>query len=96
MTSTCVVAKIIFIAFGFMLKIEARTAMVTLQNWPRDKVLAEIKERGTSLRKISLAHGYHARTLYSALSRRWPRAEQIIADAIGVTPQEIWPSRYSE
>lgn len=26
----------------------------------------------------------------------WPKMEELIAKAIGVTPQEIWPSRYNE
>ncbi|WP_233358209.1 helix-turn-helix domain-containing protein [Vibrio cholerae] len=24
----------------------------------------------------------------------WPKGERIIAEAIGMTPQEVWPSRY--
>jgi Ner family transcriptional regulator len=31
-----------------------------------------------------------------ALRRPWPKAEKIIADYIGTTPQAIWPSRYNE
>ncbi|WP_149008593.1 helix-turn-helix domain-containing protein, partial [Escherichia coli] len=26
--------------------------------------------------------------------KRYPKAEKIIADALGMTPQDIWPSRY--
>ncbi|EMV2148015.1 helix-turn-helix domain-containing protein, partial [Escherichia coli] len=33
-------------------------------------------------------------TLKNALDKRYPKAEKIIADALGMTPQDIWPSRY--
>ncbi|EON5665144.1 transcriptional regulator, partial [Escherichia coli] len=32
--------------------------------------------------------------LKNALDKRYPKAEKIIADALGMTPQDIWPSRY--
>lgn len=42
-------------------------------------------------------HGYAApTTLTNALARPWPKGERIIAQAIGVSPAEIWPSRYAK
>jgi len=35
-------------------------------------------------------------TLKNVLSRAYPKAERIIADAIGVDPAQIWPSRYAK
>ncbi|EGH8691112.1 helix-turn-helix domain-containing protein, partial [Salmonella enterica] len=35
-------------------------------------------------------------SLRNVFTRSWPRAERIIADALGITPQEIWPSRYDD
>lgn len=35
-----------------------------------------------------------ARHEAQALKHPWPRAERIIADALGRAPQAIWPSRY--
>jgi Ner family transcriptional regulator len=29
-----------------------------------------------------------------ALVRPWPKGELLIAEAIGISPAEIWPSRY--
>lgn len=29
-----------------------------------------------------------------AIWRPWPKAERIIAEALGVPPEQIWPSRY--
>ncbi|MBJ4981286.1 helix-turn-helix domain-containing protein, partial [Salmonella enterica subsp. enterica serovar Agona] len=33
-------------------------------------------------------------TLTNALNRRWPKGERLIAEALGVAPEQIWPSRY--
>jgi lambda repressor-like predicted transcriptional regulator len=46
------------------------------------------------MRQLSLHHGYGPSTLHSALHRPWPKAEKLIADALGTAPEKIWPSRY--
>ncbi|MBE5252783.1 helix-turn-helix domain-containing protein [Mixta mediterraneensis] len=43
---------------------------------------------------LSREHGLSSGTLSNALIRPWPRGEEIIASAIGLPPEEIWPSRY--
>lgn len=48
-----------------------------------------------SLRGLSLAHGYAENAVSEALNRPWPAVERIIADAVGMEPWEIWPSRYN-
>ena len=63
-------------------------------DWHRDDTLAELKKRGTSLARISRESGLASTTLNNALSKRWPKGERIIAQALGVSPVEIWPSRY--
>ncbi|WP_038267972.1 helix-turn-helix domain-containing protein, partial [Xenorhabdus cabanillasii] len=45
---------------------------------------------------LSVAAGLAADTLRNALVRPWPKGEKIIAQAIGVEPAVIWPSRYSK
>nr|DAS60891.1 MAG TPA: winged helix-turn-helix DNA-binding protein [Caudoviricetes sp.]DAY08761.1 MAG TPA: winged helix-turn-helix DNA-binding protein [Caudoviricetes sp.] len=47
-----------------------------------------------TLSALSRNNGLHSTTLANAFSRPYPKAERIIADAIGLSPQEIWPSRY--
>ncbi|SUT89912.1 helix-turn-helix domain-containing protein [[Pasteurella] aerogenes] len=59
-------------------------------------IVAAIKEKGSTLAKLSENAGLHPRTLGNALDRKYPKGEKIIADFIGMTPQEIWPSRYPE
>lgn len=35
-------------------------------------------------------------TLANALTRHWPKGERLIAEELGVRPEQIWPSRYPE
>lgn len=65
-------------------------------DWHRADVIAALKKRKTNLSRISREAGYKSTTLANALERHWPKGEQIIADAIGVAPYVIWPSRYEE
>lgn len=64
-------------------------------DWHPADVLAALKKRGTSLAALSVANGYHPTAAGKALKRRWPAIEQLIAEAIGVAPQTLWPSRYN-
>ncbi|MDR0633769.1 MAG: helix-turn-helix domain-containing protein [Azoarcus sp.] len=59
-------------------------------------VVAALRKSGWSLRRLSVAHGYTPRALVAALHRRWPKAERLIAEALGKAPQDIWPSRYQK
>lgn len=65
-----------------------------LADWHRADIKAALEKRGWSLRRLSAHHGYAAGSILLALQRPWPRAEKIIAAAIGFKPQQIWPSRY--
>lgn len=40
--------------------------------------------------------GLASSTLANALTRHWPKGEKLIAEKLGVTPEKIWPSRYSK
>lgn len=51
--------------------------------------------KGFSLRQLALLNGYgNPNSLAPALRRPYPLAEGIIAEAIGISAPEIWPSRY--
>ena len=63
-------------------------------DWHPADVLAALKKRGHSLAGLSVTNGYHPTAAGKALKQPWPAIEQLLAAAIGVTPQEIWPSRY--
>ncbi|WP_273826841.1 helix-turn-helix domain-containing protein [Providencia rettgeri] len=64
------------------------------KDWHPADIIAAIKKKGSSLSEISRSVGLNSSTLNNALSRRWPKGERIIAEFLGVTPAEIWPSRY--
>ena len=64
------------------------------RDWHPADVLAALKKRGHSLAGLSVANGYHPTAAGKALKQPWPAMEQLLAAAIGVAPQEIWPSRY--
>jgi len=66
------------------------------ENWHRADILAAIKKKGGTLAQLSRSNGLHARTLYNALERHWPKGEQIIADYIGEEVRNIWPERYNK
>lgn len=65
-------------------------------DWHPADVVAAVRKAGISLRRLSIKRGYHAQSLQRALHKPWPRAERIIARALGLKPQQIWPSRYRE
>ncbi len=65
------------------------------EDWHRADIVAALRKAGWSLRRLSLYHGYAPGSLGQALKRRWPRAERLIADAIGTAPESIWPTRYA-
>lgn len=66
-----------------------------VKDWhPRD-IKSELDKANWSLRQLGFHHGYTGDSSLSEVFRRpWPRAEEIIAAAIGRKPEELWPSRY--
>jgi len=66
----------------------------TRADWHPADVLAALKKRGKTLAGLSVEHGYHPTAAGKALKRSWPALEAIIAEALGVAPAVIWPSRY--
>ncbi|AIP94651.1 helix-turn-helix domain-containing protein [Salmonella enterica] len=63
-------------------------------DWHSADIIAALKKQGTSLSAVSRQAGLASSTLANALTRRWPKGERLIADALGVSPEQIWPSRY--
>ncbi|EAO2685997.1 transcriptional regulator [Salmonella enterica] len=63
-------------------------------DWHPADIIAGLKKRGTSLSALSRQTGLASSTLANALTRRWPKGERLIAEALGVAPEKIWPSRY--
>ncbi|RRZ89364.1 helix-turn-helix transcriptional regulator [Erwinia sp. 198] len=57
-------------------------------------IIALLKKRGTNLSAVSREAGLAASTLANALRRPWPKGERLIAKAVEMSPEDIWPSRY--
>ncbi|HFP3635322.1 TPA: helix-turn-helix domain-containing protein [Escherichia coli] len=64
------------------------------QDWHPADIIAGLRKKGMSLAALSRQAGLASATLANALSRSWPRGEKIIADALEISPEVIWPSRY--
>jgi len=66
------------------------------KDWHPADIKAALDKAGWTLRALAAHHGIRgSSTLSHTLAERsYPANEKRIADAIGVTPQEIWPSRY--
>lgn len=67
------------------------------ENWHRADIVAALHKKGLSLRGLAVKAGYKSEsTLSKALNAPWPKGERIIAEALGVAPETIWPTRYDK
>lgn len=64
------------------------------KDWHPADIIAGLRKKGTTLAAVSRKAGLSSSTLANALTRRWPKGERLIAEALGVAPEQIWPSRY--
>ncbi|EIX6435557.1 helix-turn-helix domain-containing protein [Salmonella enterica] len=63
-------------------------------DWHPADIIAALRKKRTSLAAQSRIAGLSSSTLANALTRPWPRGEKLIAEALGISPEIIWPSRY--
>ncbi|WEJ84985.1 helix-turn-helix domain-containing protein [Kluyvera intermedia] len=63
-------------------------------DWHPADIIAGLRKKGTTLAAVSRKAGLSSSTLANALTKRWPKGERLIAEALGVAPEQIWPSRY--
>ena len=68
--------------------------MMNNHDWHQADIIAALRKKGTTLAAVSRAAGLGSSTLSNALARPWPKGEIIIAQALGIHPSIIWPSRY--
>ncbi|GCH43425.1 Antitoxin PemI [Escherichia coli] len=64
------------------------------QDWHPADIIAALKKQGTSLAAVSRKAGLASGTLANALRSHWPKGERLIAEALNISPAQIWPSRY--
>lgn len=65
-----------------------------LQPWHPADIIAAVRKRGTSLQRLSIAHGFSPFTMNKAVRHCFPACHAIIADVIEVPRQQIWPQFY--
>ncbi|MBN8486382.1 MAG: helix-turn-helix domain-containing protein [Burkholderiales bacterium] len=61
-------------------------------DWHPADIKAALEKRGISLRRLATESGYAQ--LQRVLVSPWWGAEQIVAKALELRPEEIWPTRY--
>ncbi|XBS69761.1 helix-turn-helix transcriptional regulator [Acerihabitans sp. KWT182] len=64
------------------------------KDWHPADIIAALRKKGTTLAALSRSAGLGSSTLANALTRPWPKGEWLIAEALGIQPAIIWPSRY--
>lgn len=65
------------------------------QDWHPADIKAALHKAGITLAGIAKAYGLSDSTsLSSCFVRSYPANEKRIADALGMHPKDIWPSRY--
>lgn len=70
-----------------------RTGLAPPSDMDRHEVIARLRRRGIFLAQLARKHGYSSNLFYVALDRPYPRVEKIIADALDLRVQDIWPNR---
>lgn len=66
-------------------------------DWHPADIIAALRKNEITLAGLARAYGLKSSsTLSHTFTRSYPLNEKRIADAIGVHPSVIWPSRYNE
>lgn len=64
------------------------------RGWDRHAIMAEVRRRGSNLRKLALEAGLSESACRKALAVPLPAGEAVIAGFLDVSVQELWPDRY--
>lgn len=67
----------------------------TSSDWLWDEVLAALHSEGLTLHALAKKHQVHVQAISCAAHKPSATTEGRIAEALGVLPQQIWPSRYN-
>lgn len=63
------------------------------RDWDRHEVVAAVRRRGLTIAHLARENGLSSGAFSQALVKPYPRAERIIADALGLRVEDIWPLR---
>lgn len=65
-------------------------------DWHPADIIAALKKRGLTLSGLSRQSGLSSSTLSNTLVRPWTKGEMLIARALDMKAEDIWPSRYRD
>ena len=65
-------------------------------NARREWIKFQLRVRGSSLSAIARELGVTRHAPRLALVKPYPKMERVIAEKLGLKPQELWPERYDE
>jgi len=66
------------------------------EDWHPADIKAALEKKGWTILGLARHHGLKGSSALShTFERSYPANEKRIADALGVLPQDIWPSRYN-
>lgn len=68
--------------------------MTKCQDWHAEDIKAAVRKSGTTISQLSRDAGLAESTLRNVFRYHWPKGERIIAAALKLEPQTIWPTRY--
>ncbi|WP_175947522.1 helix-turn-helix domain-containing protein [Burkholderia pyrrocinia] len=75
----------------------SETPKKSATDWDKADIKHALEKKGWNIRRLAKECGYsNSSALRKAFDSSYPKAERIIADAIGVAPEMIWPSRYAK
>jgi len=63
-------------------------------DWHPADIKAALAKKGYTFARIARERGYCSNSPNTVLWRGWKPMERIVAEIIGVAPEQIWPSRY--
>lgn len=66
-----------------------------LKDWHWEDIKAALRKAEGSFDAFAAKHDLTRSAVTNVKSRRYPKVQRLIAEAIGVTPEQIWPSRYT-
>lgn len=62
----------------------------------KERIKAELRILDGSMKAFAEKRGVDERVIRRALILPQPRAEKVIAEALGTTPETLWPERYTD
>ena len=65
-------------------------------NARREWIKFQLRVRGSSLSALARELGVSRHAPRLALVKPYPKMERVIAEKLGLKPQELWPERYDE